>query len=683
MALRIMMAIIMAMLGVSAFANKPIYLQSETLTGSTLLSTEMRSSKTLFVQAKEQVTEKFKKTLVKNGLEVISYVPQDTVLVRSKDPVSTSMVRRLPGVLDVHILKPEWKLSTSVPKVSVFNAHQSIQLLVKTFEPMPIKNLIGGAVIQSHQDYHHVSVSVSEVLDLIRNDNIQWVELYPEIHSMVLELKPNYGPYLNGYENVTGYETGTRVMNFQSAWERGLSGVGQSVAMADTGLDRGVLGALSPDFSTVHKGYKFGLFAKDWSDPMGHGTHVAGSVMSQGAVSAGRFRGGAYGAKMIPQGMWSPVMKNMTVPPNLEDMLQPIYDDGARVHTNSWGSPRDLGKYHSYSRQVDQFTWDHPDMLIVFAAGNSGVDANKDGRIDSGSVSFPGTAKNILTVGASENYLLEGGIQRKLGELRGGEPWGTEPIASDTLSNNQNGIAAFSSRGPTADGRLKPDVVAPGTNIVSNCSPVEGASPLWGNYNDHYCYSGGTSMSAPLAAGGAAVTRQFLIEKMYVASPSAALVKAVMIDSADNLFPGQFGSVGKSNGQELLVDGPNNHQGFGRVNMDRGTHPSRFLKLIDSKGISVGQSVQFHVIVPEGGDFKATLVYTDAPGSENSAKALVNDLDLKVTLAGREFLSDSRTDNLEQIQVGSFTGPATIEVIGHNVPMGKNGKQPFALVISR
>ena len=683
MALRMISAAALMLAGLSAFASKPIYLQSETIKGPTLNINEMRSSKNLLVQSKERVTEEFKKTLLKAGLKIVSYIPEDAVLVRAKDPVSTNMVRKLDGVLDVHLLKPNWKMSDSVPRANVFNSRQTVQLLVKTFEPEKIQDMIGGEVIQTSGEYHQIKVEIAEIPELVVRDSVQWVEAYPILGPMILPLKPASNTGLQNYENTTGFETGTKVMNFQQAWDRGLTGVGQSVAMADTGLDRGVVGNLTQDFSTVRRGYSFGLFAKDWSDPMGHGTHVAGSVMSQGTASEGRFRGGAYEAEMIPQGLWSPVMKNMTVPPKLEDMLQPAYDDGARVHTNSWGSPRDLGKYHSYSKQVDQFMWDNPDMLIVFAAGNSGVDANKDGRIDPGSVSFPGTAKNILTVGASENYLLEGGIQRKLGELRGGEPWGAEPIASDTLSNNQNGIAAFSSRGPTLDGRMKPDVVAPGTNIVSNCSPVEGSSPLWGNYNETYCYSGGTSMSAPLAAGGAAVTRQFLMETMNIQNPSAALVKAVMMNSADNLFPGQFGSVGKSRGQELLVDGPNNHQGFGRVNMNAGTDRVRFLKLEDSEGVATGGTLQFQVTVPEGGDFKATLVYTDAPGSENAAKALVNDLDMKVILAGQEFLSDSRTDNLEQIRFGNLTGPATVEIKGHNVPMGKNGKQPFALVISR
>src|SRR5690606_28622322 len=140
--------------------------------------------------------------------------------------------------------------------------------------------------------------------------------------------------------------------------------------------------------------------------------------------------------------------------------------------------------------------WDHPDMLILFAAGNDGADRNRDGRIDPGSVSPPATAKNSLSVGASENYELRGGIQEKIGKLNP-RNWGVEPIASDTVSNNPNGLVAFSARGPTTDGRIKPDVVAPGSNILSNCSKVPESGELWGRYNDKHCFSGGTSMSTP------------------------------------------------------------------------------------------------------------------------------------------------------------------------------------------
>lgn len=681
---RLIIAAVVATWGLVAFAAKPVYLQNTTLDQAPSDFSVSEVSKNFIVQFEKTITENDKTQLKKMGYQVVSYVPQDALIVRSKQPVATTELKSLKGVEAVWDFQSEWKKSDALPAASIFNANQAVGLLLKTFEAQSVEPIIRGQVLQSSGEYHQVMVSISELPHILNHQDIQWVEALPEMTPMVLDVNGFAENGTADYENITGYETGTRVMKFEAAWDRGLHGEGQAVAMADTGLDRGVVGTLTDDFSTVTRGYKFGLFAKDWSDPMGHGTHVAGSVMSQGTISEGRFRGGAYGAEMIPQGMWSPVLKNLSVPAQLGDMLAPAFGDGARVHTNSWGSPQDPGKYHSYSRQVDQFMWDHPEMLVVFAAGNSGVDADRDGRIDPGSVSFPGTAKNVLTVGASENYLLEGGIQRKLGELKGGEPWGAEPIASDTLSNNENGIAAFSSRGPTLDGRMKPDVVAPGTNIVSNCSPVDGASELWGHYNDAYCYSGGTSMATPLTAGAAAVTRQFLIENMSISNPSAALVKAVMMNSADNLYPGQFGAIGKSAGQELLIDGPNNHQGFGRVNMDRGTDPSRFAQLVDeTTGVAAGETKRYEVALGEVSDFKVTLVYTDAPASENAARALVNDIDLKVSINGTQRVSESRIDNVEQIRVGQVSGTAVIEVSGINVPMGKDGKQPFALVISK
>ena len=84
----------------------------------------------------------------------------------------------------------------------------------------------------------------------------------------------------------------------------------------------------------------------------------------------------------------------------------------------------------------------------MFASGNDGADMNADGVIDEGTVGSPGTAKNVLTVGASKNYLLEGGIQKAMKDLRnGGQKWGVEPIASSKLSEDAKGMAAFSSRG--------------------------------------------------------------------------------------------------------------------------------------------------------------------------------------------------------------------------------------------
>lgn len=86
----------------------------------------------------------------------------------------------------------------------------------------------------------------------------------------------------------------------------------------------------------------------------------------------------------------------------MNDLFQQAYDDGARVHTNSWVAPT-RGRYDVYAQQVDQFVWEHRDLAICFAAGNDGIDIDGNGFIDYGSIGSPGTAKNCITVGATEN----------------------------------------------------------------------------------------------------------------------------------------------------------------------------------------------------------------------------------------------------------------------------------------
>src|SRR5262249_34295989 len=171
----------------------------------------------------------------------------------------------------------------------------------------------------------------------------------------------------------------------------------------------------------------------------------------------------------------------------------------------------------------------HRDMLILVAAGNDGVDADEDGRIDPGSIGPPATAKNCLSVGACENNRPHSstplpGIDANWNQLGSRDPLGqvhpTWPKLGPAghVSDKPDGMAAFSSRGPTEEGRIKPDVVAPGTNILSVRSSAYGGSipPLWGELPTtdpifkRYCWSGGTSMSTPLVAGAVALIRQHL-----------------------------------------------------------------------------------------------------------------------------------------------------------------------------
>lgn len=645
----------------------------------------------LIVQFKNPITESDKAGLKGLGAEIFGYLPDDALMVRAS-LVKIQQWRQQTVIEAVLPFKADYKVSTAFDPASVFNKEEQTAILVKTFKATETKG-IAVKIKNMAQSTVHVAEGKSVVAMIPRGllrvvaalQGVEHVQPYVEMKPMHMtfeegqDIRTPQG--IGDYTDLNGYETGTKVMNFDGAWTMGYKGRNQIVAMADTGLDGGESN-LSADFAgTVIKGYAFGLFSKTWEDPMGHGTHVAGSVLSRGTASGGKLRGGAFEAQFVPEGMWSPMMKNLTVPSKIQDLFAKAYSDGARIHTNSWGSPRNLGAYDAYASSVDEFAFNNPDMLILFAAGNSGMDMNKDGRIDNGSVSTPGTSKNALTVGASENLLSTGGIQVPISRLRSGpESWSAEPIFSSYISDNPNGIAMFSSRGPTADGRLKPEIVAPGTNILSNRSHVAGASELWGAYNAEYAYSGGTSMATPLAAGGAAVARQVLQEKFQIANPSGALIKATLVHTAVDLFPGQYG-VGSAT-QELLTRRPNSDEGYGRLDATRLAQMEASTRFVDNKtGLGQNEQESFTVVLSRPGQILVNMVYADAPASPDAAVALVNDLDVTLIGGGQSVGSQDRVNNNEVIELNNLAaGTYTITVQGVKVPQGKNGKQPYAMI---
>ena len=649
------------------------------------------------VQFKQVIRAEDQQMLKAAGVTVRHYIPDDAYIIEG----SVDAIRELSqqaAVQAVVPMMPQWKKSPDLPKASVFTQHHQVVVHVHLGADeqglafrSALRGVQGVEILAGEGNAYYVRLGMTQIDDLTKMDEVIWIQPFQEMKLQNMELpeamaatRGDASPMSGNYKDLNGFESGTRIMGFEEAWARGFTGKGQIVSMADTGLDSGNKSTIFRDFANIPKGYSFGLGAQDWADKMGHGTHVAGSVMGGGVASGGIVRGGAYEAEMIPQGMWSPIIDNLTVPPKLKSLFEPAFADGARVHTNSWGGGQLPGAYDSFASQVDTFIWENPDMLILFAAGNNGVDGNKDGRIDDNSMASPGSAKNVLTVGASENLVLNGGIQRKLGDLMGGQPWGIEPLKSDTLSNNADGMAAFSSRGPCRDGRIKPDIVAPGTNVLSNCSHVQNASPLWGNYNADYCWSGGTSMSTPLVAGAAAVLRQYLAQEWNNSAPSGALMKALLMNTADDMFPGQYGT---GRGQELPDRAPNSIEGYGRVNIDRATTPrplKYYYEMYDHKqGIGTSENFTERLTVPEG-PLRVTLVYSDAPGAPNAARALVNNLDLEVTSADGTTKSLSSVDNVEQVVLGKVpAGEVTIKVVGKNVPQGRNGKQPFAVVVTR
>jgi subtilisin family serine protease len=466
------------------------------------------------------------------------------------------------------------------------------------------------------------------------------------------------------------------------------TGAGQIVAIADTGIDH-----RHPDFEGRIVGRVGRGRPGDTSDPHGHGTHVAGSVLGDGRGSAGKLRGVAPGAHLFFQSLLDSGGGLGGLPFDLNELFEEAYQNGARIHNNSWGSAT-ASRYVVNSQEVDEFVSRRRDMLIVISAGNEGTAA--DGRnappgfVDWLSIGSPATCKNALTVGASRSDRTSGGLSDRTWKSAWPGDFPEPPIADKKISGDPEGLAAFSSRGPCDDHRIKPDVVAPGTDIASCKSALAPLSHFWGEFpgNDKYAFMGGTSMAAPLVTGCAALVREYFTAGRDH-QPSAALLKAALINGTKWL---------KGEDADAPAKGlPNYHQGFGCINLidtlPNPAHPELAVQFVDDwqtpgKSLSTtGSGARYRFSVGEGAKMlRVCLAYTDF-----GARALQNNLNLFLQLPsgkkkiGNEKLPNSLNipdpdNNVEVIRIDNpEPGDYLVQVTATNL---LRTPQDFALVVT-
>ena len=610
----------------------------------TIQAVEPGRSGYYLVQFDGPIHDQWKEALKAHGAEIFDYIPDYTFLVKM-DSGQVEVVRGLDHVRWVGVYQPSYRVSQEVKtmsgKAALTGGRQQAQA-----QPVLLK-----VVIFPGEDVDAVVSAVTGLgASVLETTTTKWKT------TLKLELPLDQVPALSaitGVKHVEKYpewelfnNKATDIMGVRGPRDNhGLYGSGVTVAVCDTGLDKGSKepANLLDDFEDGSGNSRvtaiFDLASDGASDVnSGHGTHVSGSVLGNGKNSGSVptansfpntcFAGMAPKANLIMQAVENNISGTLTgIPDDLNVLFDQADTAGAQIHTNSWGSPVS-GEYTDSSTNVDEYVWDHKDFLILYSAGNSGTDADSDGVVDLGSLGSPGTAKNCLTVGASENDRTD---QTSTYGASWPSDFPVDPVKTDQMSDNTSGMAAFSSRGPCQDGRYKPDVVAPGTFILSTRSSMASGGG-WGIYNNDYMYMGGTSMSTPLVAGTAALLREYLTTKAGVANPSAALMKAILINTADDMSPGQYGTGATQEIPDSPV--PNNVEGWGRVDLDKGvflTAPNRVLFHDEATGLGTGETKTYNFTVKDANQpFKVNLAWSDYPGVTGFG-GLVNDLDLKVT----------------------------------------------------
>lgn len=482
------------------------------------------------------------------------------------------------------------------------------------------------------------------------------------------------------------------------------------VDLFDDGLDSGnIANILHPDFYTngdKTSAARIAFLANCTSDPTGngvggHGDLNAGILAGYNAASGAPYQdaqGYHLGLGISPFGRIASTKVftntggfdlsrcNNSIP----SMVYDAYTRGARITSNSWDSAA-FGAYDTQAQTYDVLTRDasalpgNQEMLHIFAAGNEGP-GNQ-------TVGSPGTAKDVLTVGATES-------------VRGS---GIEDGCFISSASSADNLAVYSGRGPTKDGRIKPDIMAPGTHIQGPAAqdPAFNGSGVCGGFTQTnlptpyypagqtlYTWSTGTSHATPAISGVAQLVYNAYQRAFNPgAAPSPAMIKALILNTPRYL-------TGTSANDTL----PSPNQGWGDADMSQ-IFAGGPRMLFDQKTLLTASGQEFTTsgyITSSSRPLRVTLAWTDAPGQPVAGSDAVNNLDLEVTVQGVTYLGNvmngqlsvsgglaDQHNNVESVFLPpGISGPFTVRVIarclaGDGVPGNSSlTDQDFALVIN-
>ncbi len=571
------------------------------------------------------------------GVKVGAYLPANAFIVRM-DQADPAAAAALDFVRWHGAYENGWKLDPELnrraftePERLALQAKGQGAVVITLFEDADALEAMGIVeqinALPASRVTHRTKIGGNTVLTAIMNyadlpvmaqgKSVEYIEESPEI------------TFRNGTNR---WIVQSNVTNATPVWDRGIHGEGQVIGILDSKVNSNhcAFSDTNPIGPTHRK-----ILAYNTSLGSGsHGTHVAGTCVGDSGGGDVNLRGVAYGGKLV---YGSTPSFNETA---MVNALTLHHNQGARVHTNSWGNDGTTS-YDSLCRGIDVYSRNFEDGLVLFAVTNTSTLKN------------PENAKNVVAVGASQ----------------------------DAPSQNNH---CSGGTGPTSDQRRKPEIYAPG------CSTISASSSTACGTNA----STGTSMACPAVAGTAMLVRQYFEDGFYPGGaanpsdafiPTGALVKAALLNSTVDMTG--------------IAGYPSNSEGWGRVLADNALYfenDARALIVYDVRnadGMSTSETTEYTVnVLGSGEPLKVTMVFTDVPAASGAGLAPVNDLDLEVvspsgsTYLGNVFsggvsatggTKDAR-NNVEQVLVAApEVGSWTVRIVGAAVNQETQG---FALV---